>query len=36
MGIMTQEELDKIVEHHPIECQYQPFFVRDNKKEKWI
>lgn len=32
----TLEELNHKVEHHPIECQYQPFFVRDNKKKKWL
>lgn len=36
LGSDTLEELNRKIEHHPIECRYQPFFVRDNKKEKWI
>lgn len=32
----TLEELNRNIEHYPEVCKYQPYFVRDNVKEKWI
>lgn len=32
----TLEELNRSINNYPIGCKYQPYFVRDNVKEKWL
>ena len=32
----TLEELNRSINNYSTECKYQPYFVRDNVKEKWL